>query len=249
MNNFSFFNTKALNIMYNNKNQKAETLKEDRKAFKQEIVNQIEVFMQNKFGKSVKVAMLEVIFSELSQIKFTFDNSFNSSLTLDFGENEETGKFEVKINNSFTYVDFNLTSNNNADTTKINVIYYLVNNIDNTKDFLVEKLENAYSVFKKYRTEKRELFNDMTEIAKEINNRKLIKNDEEIWNSIKNDEKLQKKYVIVKRTNEKTYIMHNGENGVHIYSTPKTKTELKKEPAYNDGKEIVKVSELSMLLH
>ncbi len=239
MNNFSSFNTNALNIMYNNKNKKAKALKENRKAFKQEIVNQIEVFIQNKFGKSVNVTNLSSNFDDSCCIEFNFNNSYNSSLVIYFGENEETGKFEVKINNSFTYVDFNLTSNDNADTTKINVIYYLVNNIDNTKDFLVEKLENAYSAFKKYHAEKRELFHDMTEIAKEINNRKLIKNDE----------KLQKKYVIVKRANEKTYIMHNEENGVHFYSTPKTKAELKKERRLNNDEKIVKVSELSMLLH
>lgn len=247
--NFSSIDTKSLNTLYNKTEELYKNIKEIRRSFKQDTLNGIEAFMQGMFGKSVKVVMLEAIFSELSQIKFTFDNSFNSSLTLDFEENEKTGKFEVKINNSFTYVDFDLTSDNNQDITKINVIYCLVKNIDNVKDYLVDKLKKTYYTSEKFNKQAKELMNELVEISKEIDNRKLIKNDNEIWNTIKNDVKLQNKYVIVRHTTRNTNIIVNEQNPVHIYSKPNTKTELKKELTHCDDEEIVKVSELSMLLH
>lgn len=258
--NFSSIDTKTLNTMYNDARQKRETLKENRKAFIQDMMNQIEVFMQGMFGKSVKVTKLDTSLQCSSRITFSFDNSRNSSLAIDFRENKETGKFEAEINNSFTYINFNLTSDTNTSTTKIDVIYCIVKNIDRVKDILLDKLEYTYNTLKKFRDEDKELCtknfrlfkeinNRLFKLFKEINNRQFIENDEEIWKFIKNNEKFQKKYVIVKHTKENTYVMHNGQNPVHILSEPDTKTTLKKEHYLSDNEEIVKVSELSMLLH
>lgn len=247
--NFSSIDTNTLNTMYNDARQKRETLKENRKAFIQDMMNQIEVFMQGMFGKSVKVTKLDTSLQCSSRIAFSFDNSRNSSLAIDFRENKETGKFEAEINNSFTYINYNLTSDTNTSTTKIDVIYCIVKNIDHVKDILLDKLEYTYNTLKKFRDEHGELCTKIFRLFKEINNRLFIENDEEIWKFIKNNEKFQKKYVIVKHTKENTYVMHNGKNPVHILSKPNTKTALKKEHHLNNDEEIVKVSELSMFLH
>ena len=247
--NFSSIDTNTLNTMCNDARQKRETLKENRKAFIQDMMNQIEVFMQGMFGKSVKVTKLDTSLQCSSRITFSFDNSRNSSLAIDFRENKETGKFEAKINNSFTYINFDLTSDTNTSTTKINVIYCIVKNIDRVKDILLDKLEYIYNTLKKFRDEHGELCTKIFRLFKEINNRQFIENDEEFWKFIKNNEKSQKKYVIVKHTKENTYVMHNDQNPVHILSNPDTKTTLKKEHYLSDNEEIVKVSELSMFLH
>lgn len=247
--NFSSIDTNTLNTMYNNAKQMSETLKENRKAFKQDMMNQIEAFMVGMFGESIKVTMLDISSIYSSRIAFSFDDLHNSSLAIDFGENEETGKFEAKINNQFTYVDFDLTGDTNTSTRNIDVLYCIIKNIDHVKDFLLDKLEYTYNTLKKFRDENGELCTKIFRLFKEINNRQLIENDEEFWKFIKNDEKLQKKYVIVKHTKENTYVMHNGQNSVHILSKPNSKTAIKKEHYLNDDEEIVKVSELSMFLH
>lgn len=249
MNNFSSIDTNTLNTMYNDARQKIETLNvKNRKAFKQDMTNQIEAFMQEMFGEHIKVT-LDISFLYSSKIKFSFDNLRNCSIVIDFGENEKTGKFEAKINNQFTYVDFDLTSDTNTSTINIDVIYCIVKNIDRVKDILLDKLEYTYNTLKKFRDEHAELCVKIFRLFKEINNRQLIENDEEFWKFIKNDEKLQKKYVIVKHTKENTYVMHNGQNPVHILSKPNTETALKKEHYLNNDEEIVKVSELSVFLH
>ena len=247
--NFSSIDTNALTTLYNNMEKEYKNLKENRKDFKYDMMNQIEVFMQSKFGKSIKVTMLSSDFDDSCVIEFSFDNSYNSSLTIDFQKNEETGKFEAKINNSFTYVDFDLTTDNKQNTIKINLIYGLVNNIDGVNNIFVEKLEKIYFIFKRFNDKSREYMHNLVELDKEIKNRKFIKKDDEIWNTIKNDEKLQKKYVIVWHTTRNTNVMLNGNSPIHIYSMPNTKTALKKEHYLNDDEEIVKVSELSILLH
>lgn len=247
--NFSSIDTNALTTIYNNMENEYKNLKENRKDFQNDMMNQIEVFMQSKFGKSIKVTMLSSDFDDSCVIAFSFDNSYNSSLIIDFGKNEETGKFEAKINNSFTYVDFDLTTDNKQNTIKINFIYGLVNNIDGVNDIFVEKLEKIYSMFKRFNDKSRNYMHNLVELDKEIKNRKLIKSDDEIWNTIKNDEKLQKKYIIVSHTTRNTNIMLNGKSRVHLYSAPKTKTALKKGRYLNNDEEIVKVSELSMFLH
>lgn len=248
--NFSSIDTNALTTIYNIMENEYKNLKENRKDSRNDMMNQIEVFMQSKFGKSIKVTMLSSDFDDSCVIAFSFNNSYNSSLIIDFDKNEETGKFEAKINNSFTtYVDFDLTTDNKQNTTKINLIYSLVNNIDGVKDIFVEKLEKIYSMFKRFNDKSREYMHNLVELDKEIKNRKFIKKDDEIWNTIKNDEKLQKKYVIVWHTTRNTNVMLNGNSPIHIYSMPNTKTALKKERHLNDDEEIVKVSELSMLLH
>ena len=247
--NFSSIDTNALTTLYNNMEKEYKNLKENRKDFKNDMMNQIEVFMQSKFGKSIKVTMLSSDFDDSCVIAFSFDNSYNSSLIIDFDKNEETGKFEAKINNSFIYAGFDLTTDNKQNTTKINLIYSLVNNIDGVKDIFVEKLEKIYSMFKRFNYKSKEYMHNLVELDKEIKNRKLIKKDDEIWNTIKNDEKLQKKYVIVSHTTRNTNVMLNGNSPIHIYSMPNTKTALKNKRYLNDDEEIVKVSELSMFLH
>lgn len=117
------------------------------------------------------------------------------------------------------------------------------------KDFIVDKLKKTYYTSEKFNKQAKELMNELVEISKEIDNRKLIENDDKIWNTIKNDMKLQKKYVIVRHTTRKTNIMFNGQTPIHIYSNPNTKIELKKELVHCDNEEIVKVNELSMFLH
>lgn len=247
--NFSSIDTNALTPLYNNMEKEYKNIKQNRKDFRNDMMNQIEVFMQSKFGKSIKVTMLSSDFDDSYVIEFSFDNSYNSSLTIDFNKDEETGKFEAKINNSFTYVDFDLTTDNKQNTIKINLIYSLVNNIDGVKDIFVGKLKEIYSTYKRFNDKSREYMHNLVELDQEIKNRKLIDSDDEIWNTIKNDEKLQKKYVIVSHTTRNTNVMLNGKSRVHLYSVPKTKTALKKERYLNDDEEIVKVSELSMLLH
>ena len=248
MNNFSSIDTNTLNTMYNDARKKIETIKEYHKAFKQDMTNEIEAFMQGMFGKSIKV-IIDINFLYSSKIKFSFDNLRNSSIVIDFGENEKTGKFEAKINNQFTYVDFDLTSDTNTSTRNIDVLYCIIKNIDRVKDILLDKLEYTYNILKKFRDEHAELCTKIFRLFKEINNRQFIENNEEFWKFIKNDEKSQKKYVIVKHTKENTYVMHNGQNPVHILSKTNTKTALKKEHYLNNNGEIVKVSELSMFLH
>lgn len=247
--NFSSIDTNALTTLYNNMENEYKNLKQNRIDFKLDMMNQIEAFIQSKFGKFIKVTNLSSNFDDSCRIEFNFNNSYNSSLVIYFCENEETGKFEAKINNSFTYVDLDLTVDNERNTTKINLIRGLVNNIDGVKDIFVGKLKEIYSTYKRFNDKSREYMHNLVELDQEIKNRKLIDTDDEIWNTIKNDEKLQKKYIIVCHTTRNTNVMLNGKSRVHLYSVPKTKTALKKERYLNDNEEIVKVSELSMLLH
>ena len=242
MNDFSGLNNECLNNQKLIREHKLEELRKECKSIKEEAAIKLSGII------TIISPTLEVADIDSTLCKIYFNNDKFHDLIIYFDEDDEDNyKFKVQMNIS-ACGSFDINNTTDKDENVYNyymLIASILSNKDGIKDHLNKFFKNFYFEYKEKRTEAMQMSVDIMNIKKEFEYREKTAKDDEIWSKILDDKKLQKKFIVIKNTN-KSYLQYNG-NFVHFVSEPDMKKNLK--PTLWKSEQIVKVSDIRMMIH